>query len=250
MFLPAAPSSLGRADDELLGGVVDLVERLELEASGLGVGVLVRSCLQQRGAGDLRGLDGRAGRPALTGTLASASASEYAVSWERPRRPTASPQGGGRVRAHHITRRTARSTPVNALPAARRRMQRIAAAGCALVAVGYLLTGTGLIAVTADQPPGAILPLLIAAALFGALALGSLRGARRGLWIAGAALQMLVIAGYVAVAAERTPPYEVWGVTLKVLQVALLVVFGWLVIRRESGEDVEVGAASPRYVEV
>jgi hypothetical protein len=139
---------------------------------------------------------------------------------------------------------------VNALPAARRRMQRIAAAGCALVAVGYLLTGTGLIAVTADQPPGAIPPLLIAAALFGALALGSLRGARRGLWIAGAALQMLVIAGYVAVAAERTPPYEVWGVTLKVLQVALLVVFGWLVIRRESGEDVEVGAGSPRYVEV
>jgi hypothetical protein len=50
-------------------------------------------------------------------------------------------------------------------------------------------------------------------------------------WIAGATLQVLVIAEYLAIAAERTPPFEARGVGMKVLQVGLLATCTWLALR-------------------
>ena len=53
-------------------------------------------------------------------------------------------------------------------------------------------------------------------------------------WVlaAGAALQILVLVGYVVVASERTPAYEAWGITSKVLQVLLLAALVYLATQR------------------
>ncbi len=123
--------------------------------------------------------------------------------------------------------------------ATQRHIRWTAAAASGLVAILYLLTGSGAVAVTYDQPAGAIPPLLIAAGLFAVLAVLLLRVAQRWVWLAGAGLQAVVIAGYVAIAADRIPAFEAWGITIKVLQVVLLGAFAWLALRgptqREAG---------------
>jgi hypothetical protein len=108
-------------------------------------------------------------------------------------------------------------------------LRRAATAGAAAVATLYAVTGTGLVAVTADQPPGLVPPLLVAAALFTVLAVLLLRVAQRWVWIAGAALQVLLILMYLLVAADRTPAFEAWGIAVKLLQIGLLAAFGALV---------------------
>jgi hypothetical protein len=119
------------------------------------------------------------------------------------------------------------------------RLRRAAAAAPAAVATLYAATGTGLVAVTADQPPGVVPPLLVASALFTVLAVLLLRVAQRWVWIAGAALQVLLILMYLLVAADRTPAFEAWGIAVKLLQIGLLAAFGALVV------DAGRGAARP-----
>jgi hypothetical protein len=50
-------------------------------------------------------------------------------------------------------------------------------------------------------------------------------------WVLGALLQMLVVAAYFNVAGERVPAFETWGITIRVLQIALLAVLVALAIR-------------------
>jgi hypothetical protein len=62
-------------------------------------------------------------------------------------------------------------------------------------------------------------------------------------WLAGAValLDLGVIIGYFVMAGIRVPPYEVWGLSIKVAQVVLLLAVGYLVFR--GGEDTRpVGA--------
>lgn len=101
-------------------------------------------------------------------------------------------------------------------------VHRVAAAGAAALAVLYLLTGSGWAAVTQDQPSGVVPPLLVAAGLYTALSVLLLRVQRRWVWTAGAGLQVLLIVMYLLVAAERTPPFEPWGIAIKALQLGLL----------------------------
>lgn len=54
---------------------------------------------------------------------------------------------------------------------------------------------------------------------------------RRSLWIAGAILQVAVIVMYIAIAPQRTPSYEVWGILIKVLQVVILAGLAYLIVR-------------------
>ena len=76
--------------------------------------------------------------------------------------------------------------------------------------------------------------------MFGALAGGAfLLGAvllftldRRWLWIAGALFQVFVIWAYVDVSKTRTPPFEMWGITLRIIQLPLLAALAWLAIRK------------------
>lgn len=56
----------------------------------------------------------------------------------------------------------------------------------------------------------------------------------RVLWAAGAILQVLVIAMYFAVSPQRDPTFEAWGITIRMLQFALLAALAHLATR--SGE--------------
>lgn len=54
---------------------------------------------------------------------------------------------------------------------------------------------------------------------------------RRLLWGAGTILNVGIIAMYVAVSPQRDPTFEVWGITIRVLQIALLAVLAHLGVR-------------------
>jgi hypothetical protein len=99
---------------------------------------------------------------------------------------------------------------------------RLLAAGlCAAVAGLYVLIYAGVLSV-GEATSGELGILGFAAGVFAVLAalLWRLRG--RLLWAGVAVLQVLVIAAYLAISAEREPPFEVWGISIRVLQVALL----------------------------
>lgn len=116
--------------------------------------------------------------------------------------------------------------------AARRRRLRRAASLLSLAnAAVYLLIGAGVAAVVqGPQESGASM------AAFGAVAGAAfLLGAgllwvadRRWLWVGGALFQAFAIVAYLTVAPQRDPPYEPWGLSLKVAQLLLLVVLAYL----------------------
>lgn len=106
----------------------------------------------------------------------------------------------------------------------------VAATGAAVVAVAYLLIGVSAIHVVEDQQ-GTVPPMLVSALLFAGLTVALARAPRRGVIVAGIALQILVIVGYLAVAAERTPAFEAWGIAIKVVQVALVGMLAYLALR-------------------
>lgn len=54
---------------------------------------------------------------------------------------------------------------------------------------------------------------------------------RRLFWVAGAILQLLVISMYLAVAPQRDPAFEVWGLSIRVLQFGLLAALTYLATR-------------------
>lgn len=55
-------------------------------------------------------------------------------------------------------------------------------------------------------------------------------------WVLGAVLQLLIIAMYLSVADEREPAFELWGVTIRALQVFLLVPLALLALRRRTAD--------------
>lgn len=117
--------------------------------------------------------------------------------------------------------------------ASRRTVRYIAAALAATMATIYLLIGVGVLDVGGSASDRESLWV------FGALAGGAfLLGAvllltvdRRWIWILGAVFQVFVYWAYIDVSSIRTPPYEVWGVTLRIIQLPLLVALTYLAIR-------------------
>lgn len=117
-----------------------------------------------------------------------------------------------------------------------RRAIRLTAAGLATaMALIYFLIGAGVLDVGGAQ--GADDGFLLAfgasaggAFLLGAVLLSSLD--RRWLWVLGALFQVFVMVGYVAAAATRVPAFEVWGMTLRVLQLPLLAALVYLALTR------------------
>lgn len=110
------------------------------------------------------------------------------------------------------------------------RVRLVAAAGAGVVAVIYLLIGFSAVAVVDDQT-GLVPPMLLAGAVFGLLAALLALSAARVVAAAGAALQLLVVVGYVAIASERTSAYEAWGIATKALQVLLLIALVYVTLR-------------------
>ncbi len=119
-------------------------------------------------------------------------------------------------------------------PRARRRTIRyVAAAASAVTAILYFAIGIGVLkvvdGVSADAPSLLAFGAPAGAAfVLGAVLLVALD--RRILWVLGAVLQVLVIVVYIAVSAQRTPPFETWGILIKVLQAAILAALVYLVL--------------------
>ena len=111
-------------------------------------------------------------------------------------------------------------------------LRRTAAGIAALIALLYGLIWTGVLSVVTEAEAGELGILGVAGVVFLVLAALLWRFASRVLWIGTAVLQVLMIWMYVAIGAEREPAFEVWGISIRVAQVALIGVLIALVVRR------------------
>ncbi len=117
--------------------------------------------------------------------------------------------------------------------ATRHRVRMGAAAIAAVMAAIYYLIGLNVLHVVegAQDDPAAMLAFGVPAGtlfLLGALLLATQD--RRILWIVGAVLQVLVFAMYISVAPSRTPSYETWGITLRIIEIPLAAALAWLAL--------------------
>ena len=127
-------------------------------------------------------------------------------------------------------------TLLAAPPGRRRTVRSLAAIASGVTALLYFGVGIGLLQVTDEVPAKAAAGGLFefgasagAAFVLGALLLFALD--QRVLWVLGALLQVGVIVMYVVVGPQRTPSYEVWGLLIKGLQVAILAALLYLIAR-------------------
>ncbi len=129
-----------------------------------------------------------------------------------------------------------------------RRVARYVAAGMALVAaVLYCLIALDVLHVMeVIDNAGRVIPALVA----GAFVLGTLHVLfldKRLIHVFDGLLQVIVIVGYFVVAPNRTPSYEVWGIVIKVVQVAALGALVYLCVRprRAPKTSARVSQTSP-----
>lgn len=117
----------------------------------------------------------------------------------------------------------------------RRSIRYVAAAVAASMAAIYYLIGIGTLSVGSVEN-GDVGFILVFGALAGsAFLLGAVLLVtvdRRWLWMLGAVFQVFVYIGYFSVARDRTPAFEAWGITLRVIQVPLLAALLYLAWRR------------------
>ena len=126
------------------------------------------------------------------------------------------------------------TTPARATSttAPRLALQRVATIASGAIALLYALLFLGVLGIegASDAERGI---LGAAAAVFAALA-GLLWWRRsRLLWVGAAGLQLLLGWMYLAIAPERDPSFELWGITIRLLSLVLLgAVIGLLVAAR------------------
>jgi hypothetical protein len=124
-------------------------------------------------------------------------------------------------------------------------LQRIATAVAALIALVYGLTYAGVLRISGASTEELGI-LGVAATVFVAQAVLLWWRRSRMLWAAVAALQVLMAWMYIAIAPERDPSYEVWGITIRVLSLGLLAaVVGLLLTARRDRAGVETDAPPP-----
>jgi hypothetical protein len=115
----------------------------------------------------------------------------------------------------------------------RRSVRLGAAAIAATMAVIYIGIGLRLLDVGGSEADRAFL-WVFGGLAGGAFLLGTVllvRFDRRWLWILGAVFQVFVYWAYVDVSKNRNPPFEMWGITLRIIQVPLLVALVYLAAR-------------------
>ena len=123
----------------------------------------------------------------------------------------------------------------------RRQVRYLAAIAAGAMAAIYFLIGLGVLEVVdpasaADTGTDMLGFGASAGAMFllGAVLLLALD--RRFLWVGGAVLQVLVFAMYLVVSQQRTPAFEIWGITLRIIQVPLFAALVYLALHREAGQ--------------
>ena len=123
---------------------------------------------------------------------------------------------------------------------ARRTVRYVAAALSATMAAIYALIGLGVLDVggSAADKEGLWMFGAMAASAFALGAVLLLATDRRWLWILGVAFQMFVYVMYLVVSERRTPPFEIWGITLRIIQLPLLAALVALVVTPPAGHAV------------
>ncbi len=113
----------------------------------------------------------------------------------------------------------------------------LAAGAAAITAALYFLIGLGVLYVgestsATDRDPNFLFTFgAMTGITFTVTAILLYLFRSRPLWIAVIVLQVIVLAGYVGIAGQRNPPYEVWGLTIKALQVVILAAVAYLLTR-------------------
>jgi hypothetical protein len=121
-------------------------------------------------------------------------------------------------------------------------IRHVAGGAAAISALLYYLIGLGVLWVGSakgDAAPDLFAFGAMTGTTFAVAALLLFRFRSRVLWVATAALQVLVIVGYFAVSGVRTPPFEAWGLLVKASQIVVLVAVAYLAVRapRNSGRQ-------------
>ncbi len=116
---------------------------------------------------------------------------------------------------------------------ARRAIRLAGAAVASVMALIYFGIGLGVLDLGGSGSDRTFL-LAFGAMAGGAFLLGAIllvRSDRRWVWILGVVFQVFVYWAYIDVSKQRTPPFEVWGVTLRIIQVPLLGALVYLAAR-------------------
>lgn len=123
-------------------------------------------------------------------------------------------------------------------PPARTHLRVVAAGLAGAIALVYALIATHVVTVLAGSADtvardqfGFAAP---AALVFVVGAVLLLRYDDLRLWVLGALLQVTIVVMYLGLAPEREPSFELWGVTIRVLQVALFVALARLALQRRN----------------
>lgn len=143
-----------------------------------------------------------------------------------------------------MTAMTTADAPAPTRPSSRRPLRLAGAVLAGFIALVYLLIATGVVTVlegpAAEVRASQLIFGLTAAAFYTLGAVLLVRIDRRLLWTLGAALQVFVVVMYVSVGTEREPAFEFWGILLRLVQIALLVVLVLLAARAPArGGDIE-----------
>lgn len=115
----------------------------------------------------------------------------------------------------------------------RTRIRHVAAVIATAIALIYFGIGLGVLDIGGSEAEQAFL-VVFGALAGGAFLLGAVllvRFDRRWLWVAGAILQVFVYWAYVDVSKSRTPPFEAWGIALRIIQLPLLAALVYLAVR-------------------
>lgn len=98
----------------------------------------------------------------------------------------------------------------------------------AATALLYAIVGFAVVDISNGTEEGLIVPLVMTAFIFAALTVVLALRSDRNSYLAGAALCAIAIFGYFVIAPSRDPSFEAWGLSIKAVQVVLLVALAWL----------------------
>jgi hypothetical protein len=121
----------------------------------------------------------------------------------------------------------------------RLRIRRVGATASAVMAAIYYLIGLGVLDVghsTTSTSADLTGFGALAGTAFLLLALLLATTDRRWIWIAATVFQFFVYVVYVSVSSGRVPAFEVWGVTLRVVQIPLVLALLYLSIKAPRSE--------------